>query len=988
MPLDEQRAKIQEDLRGLIEGDVFCDEIHLQLYASDASIYQIRPLGVIRPKSVADVVACVQYAAERQLPLHPRGAGTGLAGEALGRGLVLDFSRYMRRILAVRPDRVRVQPGVVLDLLNRRLAPFGRTVGPDPATSNVTSIGSVLAVNAAGSHTLRYGVAGDFVESLEVVLADGQVLEVGREPLPGHRGSEALTGRKRSIVAELVELIRKHHGLIAKHRPHTAVNCSGYNLFNVLEADHFHLARMLCGSEGTLGVITQATIKTIPLPTDRAVALLFFDRLEAAARASLEIREFRPSACDLLDRRLMNLARDTDPRYDLMIPAEAEAALLVEQVGESPGEAKELLAELVSQIDRHHRSCFAWVEAHDSHEIELIWELARKVIPSLYRIKGSARAIPFIEDMAIPPERLPEFLGTLQNVLKKHQVTASLFAHAGHGQLHLRPFLEIGRQEETRRMRALATEIYESVLAVHGTISGEHGDGLSRTAYVPNQYGELYGVFREVKRIFDPYNIFNPGKIIGDDPFLTVRHLRETPRQKTSTVASDYVTPEIVPLQLHWTPAEVANTARACNGCGACRSQLPDVRMCPIFRFDPSEEASPRAKANLMRGIMTGALPPATIADDSFKEVVDLCVNCKMCRSECPAGVNIPKLMLEARAGYVAINGLSLGDWMLSRLETVSAVGSWISPLSNWLISHRQSRWLIEKLLGIAQGRKLPRFARRPFLRRAARRRLTRPTGRKAPKVLYFVDTYANYHDPQLAEAFVALLEHHGIAVYVHPSQKTSGMALITAGALDRARQIAYHNVTLLAEAVRQGYTIVATEPSAIICLQQEYPDLLEDPDAQLVAEHAYEACTYLWKLHREKKLNLQLQPIDARVAYHQPCHTRALQVGSPAESLLRLIPKLKVRAEDHGCSGMAGTFGLKRDKYRMSLRAGWNLIQAMRSSEISFGSAECSACKMQMEQGTDKPTLHPVKLLTYANGLMPHLAEQLTQPGRPLTIS
>lgn len=410
--------------------------------------------------------------------------------------------------------------------------------------------------------------------------------------------------------------------------------------------------------------------------------------------------------------------------------------------------------------------------------------------------------------------------------------------------------------------------------------------------------------------------------------------------------------------------------------------------MCPIFRYGPAEEASPRAKANLVRALLTGRLPPGAAAGDAFKAVADLCVNCKMCKLECPASVDIPKLMLEAKASYVAVNGLRPSDWLFTRLDDVSSLGSLLSPLANWAIANPQARWVMEKLIGIAQTRKLPRFAPKSFMRMALRKRLTRPTKRSGPKVVYFVDTYSNYHDPQLAEAFVSILEYHDIAVYVPPSQKSSGMSLISLGVLDRARELARHNVSLLADCVRQGYTIVTAEPSAALCLTQEYRDLIDDPDVDVVAENATEACTFLWRLHREGKLKLEFQPVAAHLAYHQPCHLKALGVGRPGENLLRLIPQLCLRTKEHGCSGMAGTFGMKRENFRSSLRAGWELISSLRDPSLDAGTTECSACKLQMEQGTDRPTIHPLKILAYAYGLAPEVADLLQARSEELVVT
>lgn len=1150
--MDPERERIQEDLRGLVSGEVRCDDVFVQLYSTDASIYQIRPLGVVRPRTPDDVAACLRYAAERQIPVHARGAGTGLAGESLGPGLVLDFSCHFRRIIAREPDRVRVQPGVVHERLNAFLERSGRVFGPDPAMSHVTTMGSVVAIDGAGSRWLKYGSAHQHVLGLQIVLSDGTVLEARREPLIGGQSVDA-DPRKRELINRLADVLTQNAEIIKRHQPRSRVNRSGYQLADVLSEDTLDLPRLLAGSEGTLALFTELELATSPLPRHRGLALLFFERLESAARAVEEILPFSPSACDLLDRRHLSLARETDQRFAQLIPPSAEALLLVEQDGDEAALVRERLRAVVDRIRRRRRLAFDARQTTSPDEMELYWRLPRRVVPTLYRVKGSTRPVPFVEDIAVPPETLPKFLLEMQNVFKQHQVTAALFGHAGHGQLHIRPFLDLGDPQHVALLQQLAHDLYEAVFRAGGTISGEHADGLSRTPFVRRQYGPLYNVFREVKRLFDPLNLLNPGKIVGDDPDLHVRHLRPSelravaaaqalsaeeqgtrvlaavgaamhkpasrasfPSSSTSPVvtgdtagtgrlahigdtadpaqiavtysagtadtvsaaeptdatgaaetarlggeagsllsaeipagtqpsdsastaaaarparhtvataiapsapveppeaaatlaatadapaaaqtpAPPVAIPDVEPptanrflaqLELAWQPGELVQQVRSCNACGHCRTQAPDARMCPVFRFAPAEEASPRAKANLMRALLTGQLPPEAMAQEMFKEVADLCVNCHMCRLECPANVDIPKLMLEAKAAYVANNGLRPSDWVLTRLDLFSALGSWLHPLFNWMISNRQARWLLEKLAGVARGRKLPRFAARSFMRRAHRRRLTRPTRRAGRKVLYFVDIYANYHDPQLGEALVAVMEHNGVAVYVPPEQTQSGMALVSVGAVERARAVARRNVRTMAEAIRQGYSIVASEPSAALCIKRIYPDLLEDEDARLVADHTSEACTYVWQLHLNGKLQLDLKPVNVSLGYHQPCHLRALEVGSPGENLLRLIPGLTVQRIDKGCSGMAGTFGMKRENYRNSLRAGWPLIAAVRESTWHAGATECSACKMQMEQGTTRPTIHPLKLLALSYGLMPAVASLLLARSKELTVT
>ena len=991
--MDQERERIQQDLRGLLEGEVYCDDLFVQMYASDASIFEIRPLGVVRVRGLNDVVACLQYATEHNLPIHARGAGTGLAGESLGPGLVLDFSAYMRRVIEIGPDTARIQPGIVHAQLNRQLAPHGRLFGPDPATRSVTTMGSVLALDGGGSHWLKYGSARGRIVSMQVVLADGSVINA--EPVPVASPDQAAQPRRAELVGRLADLFERESATIEQHRVQAKVDRAGYRVQNVLVDGVFHLPRLLVGSEGTLGLITEAVVRTDPLPRHRGVMLLFFERLEAAAQGALLAAELGVTAADLLDRRLLTISREVDGRFDDLIPRSAEAMVLVEVEGNDRQDLHERLQQLASKIQRQHQLAFSVRIAIDEEERNLFWNLVRRVVPRLHRLKGASRPLPFVEDIAIPPAELPDFLVRTQNVLKEHQFTATVFAHAGHGQLHIRPFLDLENDEEVRRMEVLATSLYEEVLKVGGTISGEHGEGLSRTWFARRQHGPLYDVFREIKRIFDPNNILNPGKVVADLPQPLTKNLRPlTPSQTVEPVATveseptARVTLPLIEWQQVWQEDELVQTTRACNGCGRCRTQSDTERMCPIFRFAPREEASPRAKANLMRAILNGRLEPQVLSRDQLKSIADLCVHCHQCRLECPAGVDVPKLMIECKSHYVLNNGLRPSDLLVARPELFSAWASRFATVANWALANRPARWVLDKLLGLAPGRKLPRVSPRSFLKVAQRQRLNRPARGSGAKVLYFVDQYANWHDIRLAEAFIRVMQHNGVSVYVPPNQRPSGMPAIAFGALEIARRNAAYNVSLLADAVRQGYHIVTTEPAAALCLTHEYLNLLDDDDVRLVAGQTSEACTYLWRLHLAGKLELDLKPVNATVGYHQPCHLRALSEQSAGLELLRLIPGLQVQPIQQGCSGMAGAFGLQHRNYRSSLRAGRNLLNALRDPSLQCGTTECSACKLQMEQGANKPTVHPLKILALSYGLMPDVAQLFTTRSKELVVT
>jgi FAD/FMN-containing dehydrogenase/Fe-S oxidoreductase len=1002
--MDAEQLRIEEDLRGQIEGDVHCDDLFTQMYASDASIFELRPLAVARPRSREDVAALVRYASSRSLPIYARGAGTGLAGDSLGRGLVVDFSRYMRRILALDDQTVTVQPGVVLGQLNERLQKAGRTFGPDPANEQVTTMGSVIALDGSGSHWPAYGSARRHVRELEAVLADGQIVRLSRHAVP--EGPVSRDEHPAAYLAAGVQEITRHHWPAIEGSPtRSLVDRSGYRLRDLVTPDGIDLARLLVGSEGTLALVTEAVLGTSPLPKHTACTLLFFTSIDNAAAAAVELSTRPLRACDLMDRRHLSLAREVDLRYELMIPAEAEAVLLVEREGATADEARDAILEVETLLVEQLKLASGALTALDADDQDLVWQLARRFVPTLYRLRGSTRPVPFVEDIAVPPAELPRFLPRALETLRRRQITASVFGHAAHGQLHFRPFVDLASAADVANLRELAEELYAAVWDVGGTISGEHAEGYSRTPYVERQHGPLMAAFRDVKRLFDPQGLLNPGKKVPlegaapaaplrrlDDPLL---HRLEANGEELAAAAgtppaAGLKLPDrpLIALEQAWTPEEMTHAARLCNGCGACRTQGAGTRMCPTFRTGPREEASPRSKANLSRALLTGALPAGTVVDERFKEILDLCIHCHMCRLECPANVDIPKLAAEAKAAYVATNGMNFHEWAATHIDYLCSLAVRAPRVANWAVGNRLARWLMEKTLGVAQGRKLPRFNRRPFLKSGTQRRLARLQRSAGDKVLVFVDTYANYCDDQLAKALVAVLEHNGVSVHVPDEQLESGMPMISQGVLGPARSIAEKNVGLLVEAVRQGYTVISTEPSAVLALTREYLHLLgDDRDAELVSENSLEACHYLWRRHQEGKLQLDFSPLDIIVGYHAPCHVKALEAGLPAVNLLGLIPGLRVRNVEKGCSGMAGMFGFQRKNYRTSLRIGLPLISELRTAGFQAGVSECSTCRVQMEQGSSLPTIHPVKLLALAYRLMPELRDLLNRPSQSLIV-
>jgi FAD/FMN-containing dehydrogenase/Fe-S oxidoreductase len=987
---ESQRGHILDDLKGIIRGELLFDDLSRALYSTDASIFYIQPLGVVAPRDEADVQALVRYAAEHHIALVPRGAGSGLAGEALGAGIVVDFSRNFRSIGEIQGDTVRVQPGVVYRDLNERLAQVGRRFAPDPASGAQCTIGGMLANNASGARCLKHGYTRDHVVSLRAILDNGEAVTLGKEsthtPIPH-------TERVREIVRSTAGLLERHQRAILAMQPRTPYNRCGYLLHDVLTTDSLDLARLLVGSEGTLALFTEATLRTVPLPAGRSLVVLGFDSIDPALHAARGCLENRPSACELIDHRLLTLAREHDPDTAALLPPSA-VVLLIEFESNTPDGAAIAATDFAEHSTQGDAHALHALVATEPVAIDRLWRMRETVLPSLYGLKGRAQPIACIEDVGVPVDELPTYLRRVQEVLQKYETTASFLIHAGTGQVHTRPFLDLHQQNDVAKLWALADEVHNLALDLGGTVSTQHGTGLARTPWVGRQYGRLYPVLRELKSIFDPQQIFNPGKIIGPMPEYPAWPLRpgvpdwppvvKSAGDSSTKLGAKALTP---PALLRWRAGEVQGEVHDCNGCGQCRTESPSQRMCPMFRVTHSEAASPRAKANLLRHLLQNTSNGSPLSPDPVREVADLCINCKMCARECPAHVNVPKLMLEAKAANVAEHGLSRSDWTLARTEGFAAFGSALSFLVNLTLANPVARWFLEKTFNVSRHRRLPTFATRNFLQRASRRGLTRMLPTSRPRVVYFVDVFANYNDPQIGEATVAVLRHNGFEVFVPPGQVGCGMAPLAVGDVETAREAIELNLRILADLAREGYPIICSEPTAAIMLRQDCRDLVDNIDARLVSERVVELTTFLGDLYRQGRLRTDFRRLELAVGHHVPCHIKALGRPPAGPELLGLIPGMRVHTIDVSCSGMAGTFGLTAENYATSQEAGRPMLNELKRPRVLYGSTECSACRMQMEDGAGKRTLHPVQYLALAYGLMPELAERLKEPIRELTL-
>ncbi|MHC4460778.1 MAG: anaerobic glycerol-3-phosphate dehydrogenase subunit C [Planctomycetota bacterium] len=949
----EKPEQVAADLGKVVRGEVFADILHRAAYSTDASIYRIVPVCVVAPLDVRDVAAVVKYAGAKGIAVAARGAGSGLAGESLCSGILFDMTRYMNNIIDVTDDGevVSCEPGVVLDDLNSCLAGYGRKIGPDPSSSNRATVGGCVANNATGAHSLEYGYIGGYVESIEAVLADGSVVEFKNDFDP----EQAEDDRAASIARECISILSDNEVVISKALPKAGRNRSGYTIAGICHDGKIDLARLLAGSEGTLAIFTKIVLRSVTMPAAKALLQLEFDSLEQMARTVPIIVDTGVSACEMIDKRLIEMAYEALPEYRDVLPAGAAAVLLVEHTGETSEQVKEKIEDTDLAVGTMASGRRIVLEQKQQ---EHLWKSRKDAGPLLYRKKDKKHPAEFMEDVSVGNERLGEYLSGLEEIGKRYDIAMSFFGHAGDGLLHIRPDLDLSDPADVEKMRSMANEVFSLAWSLGGTISGEHAEGLVRSAFVRRQYGdEYYELLCKIKTIFDPDGLMNPGKIINSDADVMVKNLR----------AGYKLLPERLKTDLLFGKDELALELEQCYGCGLCRSCESDLRMCPVFRALGDELSSSRAKANIFHFWATGQLEEKDFESAEFRKFLDLCVNCKACLLECPSGVDISKLVSMVRAGYVKRKGSARAEVVLSHNRYLSILGSAFRPVSNFIAALPVFKWLLERIVGLDRRRDMPNFQRGSFLGKG-RKFLAGCEAIEKPvdKVAYFVDTYANYNDHELGFAVLNVLRHNDIEVIL-PRQRAAPLPAIVYGNIKRARRDLLFNVKHLAKAVRDGYRIVCSEPSAALCLKEELRHFVAGPDAELVSQNSFELMSYLLELFKAGKLKPVANPISRGFVYHNPCHLYSFGGGRASIELLKGLCPILITELNAGCCGLAGTFGMQRKNYDLSSKISERLKKALESYKTRYVLTECSACKMQMEDISEAKVMHPIKVLAEA---------------------
>lgn len=951
-PTHRLEKKLIRALRARIKGDIHFDPYTCIQYSTAACNYRIHPFGVVMPKDGDDVAAIVEVAHELSIPLTARGAGVGLTGSALGEGLIIDFSRYMHRILSIDIENRRavVEPGIVLNDLDRAIHKYGLFFPPDPSSNAYCTIGGMVANNAAGAHSFKYGATRQHVLSLSAILASGREYTVTRSMTEMKESS----GELDRLIGRVRETLIRHDTNLKTHLPRTTKNSSGYLIGDVLHEDgSIDVAGMLAASEGTLALFTGIELALTPRPLHDGLCLLFFDSLHSACHAVQQICSMKPSMLEIMEDTFIRLVRKSAFEVGVPFPQNLKAMLLVEFDGNDPEEIATQLDSLERQFCGPGHLAIASRRATDPLEKEKLIKVRNAASPILNRTPFPLRPVRFIEDGTVPVDHLPDYILGLHDLFHKHDITGVIFGHAGDGNIHVNPFFDMTDRDFLGRMERVAEGAADLILQFRGSLSGEHGDGLLRTPYLRKMMGSAYDAYLEIKEAFDPDGILNPGKITGADQSRVTDNLRllESIRytKSPSTALSD---------------ASVTDELFKCSGCGTCRSY------CPVFLATLNEQASPRAKVNLLMAVL---LNPRI---DKFwgigpeeQELLNLCVGCEGCLTECPSGVDVAKIVRIAKHNHLQNWGAPIPERLMAATKQVGILGAIFPDITNRLLDSPLFRKAIDLVAGIDQRRGLPAFSHHTL--DTIQSRSPESCAGNTGRMVYFPGCFAIYNDSEgEGAAILAMMMHHDVLPLI-PQTECCGVARISIGDTDPVIGDAIRNVDTLFEYVQGGYTIVTGSPSCGLALRHHYPELLKTPESIAVAGAVRDVHEWIEDLVRCGTFDLALRALPYRVAIHQPCHLRAQKLGRLPGKLLRLIPGIQFTDLSPRCCGISGTYGMKSHRYDMSMRIGNPLFIEIQRIAPDLVISSCGTCRMQIEQATGIPTAHPVALLAESLNLL-----------------
>ncbi len=956
--MEESRLKqLELELREVVKGEVSFDNFTLGIYATDSSIYQIMPVAVVLPRDEKDVISAVRTALKYDLSILPRGAGTSLGGQAAGRSLVIDFSKYMNQVLEVnvKDKWVRVQPGIVLDELNSFLKKYGLHFAPDPATGSRATIGGMIGNNSSGAKSLVYGITRDHVLETRTLLPDGTVLNFKEFPILEYQQKpEKLNSREFELIAGFRKIIDENQDEIIKAYPKVMRRVQGYNLDSFVNTDNWNLSDLITGSEGTLGVVLNAKLNLEPLPSHKILCTVHFADLIECIGSVAPILEHRPSAVEILDEDLVVLARNNFSIAPLCgwIEGDPKGILVVEFFGNSEQEVMKKAEALVADLKKQKKG-FAWPILSETEEQDKVWAVRKNGLGIMTGIKGDRKPIAFIEDASIPIENLPEYIDLVLKFCKERDVPVIMYAHASVGLIHVRPMLNLKEQADIDKMKAIARYSFDLVKKYGGSISGEHGDGRTRSPFLEEYFGpKLYGAIKEVKKLFDPAGLMNPGVIVDPDPMDT--NLRYGP---------DYRIPDISTEYNYREDGSFAAAVEMCAGVGACRQNLVGL-MCPSYRATRDEEHSTRGRANALRLAMTGQMGTDGMDSPELFEIMDLCLSCKGCKSECPSHVDMAKLKGEFLQKYREKNGTSLRDKFVSGSTTMAKrMSGWKAPIVNGIQKTMLFRRTLQWMAGVDSRRILPSYAKTTLHRWYDNR--PGACRQQTKRVVLFDDTYMNYHETSVGISAVELLESCGYEVILAKAgccQRPS----ISHGFLKKAKKEGEKTLLNLKKFIDDGLQVVVCEPGCASALTDDLPDLIDNEElGNSIRKNVMMIDVFLENEIKAGRCNTEFSSSFNKLMIHGHCHQKSLYGTTAMERVLSRIPGLEVEVLDSGCCGMAGSFGYEKEHYELSMKVGEDrLFPAIRKKEAETGLVACGfSCRHQISDATGVKAKHWVEV-------------------------
>ncbi len=966
------KVDITSELKKIFKGEVYTDSTSVVLYSTDASAYSERPLGVVYPKDVDDIGAVITFCYNHKISIIPRAAGTSLAGQVVGNGLVVDISKHLNKIIEVnREERwVRVEPGVVLDELNAYLKSFGLFFGPETSTSNRCNMGGMVGNNSCGSHSIIYGSTRDHTLEIKGFLSNGDravFSSLTKEQFDAKCKEDSFEGGVYQKINEILssEGNRKE---IEKEFPHKEIHRrnTGYALDYLMKSEPFvggsepfNMCNLLAGSEGTLFFSTEIKLNLVPLPPEeKGLVCVHLYSLEDAFKANIIALEFNPVAIELMDKTIMDLTKDniTQRKNRFFVDGNPEALLLVEFYSDSKEDINQRAKAMQeAMLAKGYGYSFPVLYGSD---IGKVWALRKAGLGVLSNMPGDDLPVPVIEDTAVRPIDVPDYMADINVMLKKYNKECVYYAHIGSGELHIRPVLNMKREGDVKLFHDIAKDTATIVKKYRGSLSGEHGDGRLRGQFISFMVGEHnYSLFKDVKKAFDPNNIFNPGKITDTPPMNSSLRYKESEKDVVENPLFD------------WSETlGVVRAAERCNGSGDCRkSHLIGGTMCPSYMGTRDERNTTRARSNMLREFFNGSITTDKLGFDEVKEVLDLCLSCKACKSECPSSVDMTKLKAEFLNLYHSKYGVPMRSRLIGALPAVNRLASLLPGVTNAVFRSHLLSGIITRSIGFSTKRELPLLSKTTLTRWYRKHRT--PEQKQGRTLYLFADEFTNYNDSHIGIKTILLLEKLGYNVIV-PKIKESGRTYLSKGILARAKVLANENVKLLSGVISEETPLIGVEPSAILTFRDEYPSLVTKElkkEADKIATCSFTIEEFLNGENEKGNIDKSLFVKDEKkIKFHGHCYQKSLSETKYTKNILEIPENYSAEEIPSGCCGMAGAFGYEKEHYELSMKVGELVLfpEVRKTDQGTLIAASGTSCRHHIKHGAERESLHPVEVL------------------------